>query len=313
MSNSTTKDTGALLGALLGALAANILCAVVAFFTGSFLNVFSIFSSLMIIATGAVSGSFFYNNSFLKMPLPPDFPLSANSVSLLFQCLGKFAKDDGRVSEKEAAFVKEQMLEWNFCDSVRKLLKQDFNAGRDSRQTFNQIFEQFVNTLDPSQNNFTRDITHVFVALAYADGELSSEKRDKLIYIATSLNQIVFLKLLLDLFDSAIGEEEKKKQQDQYKRSSKSSYNKEKQFNDASDSACYSEDNLNKYYKILGVSPTATNKEIKKAWRQKAQEFHPDKVQGTGLSEAFVKYATEQLQKINEAYDKICEDRNFRS
>jgi DnaJ like chaperone protein len=63
---------------------------------------------------------------------------------------------------------------------------------------------------------------------------------------------------------------------------------------------------LDEYYKILGIPATATDDEVKKAWRKKAQEFHPDKVQGTGLSDAFVEYATEQIKKINEAYEKIC-------
>lgn len=49
---------------------------------------------------------------------------------------------------------------------------------------------------------------------------------------------------------------------------------------------------MGKYHDILGVSPGATEDEIKKAYRKKAMDSHPDK----GGSE-------EEFQKINEAYE----------
>ena len=64
------------------------------------------------------------------------------------------------------------------------------------------------------------------------------------------------------------------------------------------------------YYKILGVLPSATGVEIKKAWRKMVLEFHPDKVQGSGLSQDFIDFASEKLRKINEAYEEICKLRD---
>ena len=56
-------------------------------------------------------------------------------------------------------------------------------------------------------------------------------------------------------------------------------------------------------YKILGVSETATNDEIKKAYRRLAIENHPDKV--SYLGEEFRKNAEEKFRKINDAYERI--------
>jgi DnaJ like chaperone protein len=64
-----------------------------------------------------------------------------------------------------------------------------------------------------------------------------------------------------------------------------------------------------KYYKILEVSPNATNEEIKKAYRQMAIKYHPDKVQHLG--EDIRQAAEQKFKMVNEAYDKIKKERGF--
>ncbi len=62
-------------------------------------------------------------------------------------------------------------------------------------------------------------------------------------------------------------------------------------------------------YKILGVSRNSSNDEIRKAYRNLAIKYHPDKV--NYLGEDFRKNAEEKFQKINEAYEKIKKDRDI--
>jgi DnaJ like chaperone protein len=62
-------------------------------------------------------------------------------------------------------------------------------------------------------------------------------------------------------------------------------------------------------YKILEIAPSATNDEVKKAYRRMAMKYHPDKV--SHLGDDFRKTADEKFKKVNEAYDKIKKERNM--
>ena len=56
-------------------------------------------------------------------------------------------------------------------------------------------------------------------------------------------------------------------------------------------------------YKVLGLDSTATDEEIKKAYRRLAMKYHPDKVEGLG--EEVKKNAEAQFREINEAYETL--------
>lgn len=63
------------------------------------------------------------------------------------------------------------------------------------------------------------------------------------------------------------------------------------------------------HYKILGLEPSATNDEVKKAYREMAKQFHPDKV--AYLGEEMKKAAEEKFKKINEAYEAVKKERGM--
>lgn len=62
-------------------------------------------------------------------------------------------------------------------------------------------------------------------------------------------------------------------------------------------------------YKILGIDPNATDEDVKKAYREMAKKYHPDKV--AYLGEDVRKSAEQKLQEVNEAYEKIKKQRGF--
>lgn len=64
-------------------------------------------------------------------------------------------------------------------------------------------------------------------------------------------------------------------------------------------------------YAVLGLTPAASNEEVRLAWRKLMRENHPDSLAARGVPQDFVERATRKVAEINAAWDRIKRQRGL--
>jgi DnaJ like chaperone protein len=62
---------------------------------------------------------------------------------------------------------------------------------------------------------------------------------------------------------------------------------------------------LQKAYDLLGCDSSMSDTDVKRAYRKKCLDFHPDRLGSHGLPPEFIKFANEQMTALHEAYEII--------
>ena len=78
---------------------------------------------------------------------------------------------------------------------------------------------------------------------------------------------------------------------------------------DSSDSGTDSK--TNSAFQILGVSQNSSEAEIRKAYRKKVAEYHPDKIAARGLPKEFTELANQKFREIQQAWETLRTSRGF--
>jgi DnaJ like chaperone protein len=69
---------------------------------------------------------------------------------------------------------------------------------------------------------------------------------------------------------------------------------------------------LEECFAILGCSPYASDAEVRRCYKEKMAQYHPDAISGKNLAPGFVEFANQQSARINAAYEFIKQARGMR-
>ena len=191
-----------------------------------------------------------------------------------FSMLAKLSAADGRVTEGARRKVIEFMV------NDLKLYGQSLDYARD---IFDQAINQnvsFENLADQFYNNFRSSpqlltlMLDIFYRVAMEDGRLSANEERLIDYAARTFR-------ISDSLHDSIRRNHNVK-------------------------------GASKAYAVLGLTESASEAEIKKAYRKLILEYHPDTVAAKGMADEFKEYATKRFREIQEAYEIISKERGIK-
>jgi len=183
-----------------------------------------------------------------------------------FGCLAKMAKADGKITEQEIHAVEQIIARLGYTPKMREAAIGIFRKAKDDPHTAADYLNQLATTIQ-----YNHQIAMTFLAalhaVAQADGMIHPNEREILLQAERAF------RLQPGTIDALLGGGRA--------------------------------NNLDDAYKVLECSPGMSDAEIKKTYREKCIDFHPDKLASKGLPTEFMEYANEQLARVNEAYDTI--------
>ncbi len=199
-----------------------------------------------------------------------------------FSCLAKLAKADGVISKEEIEYVEELMNNHFRLDPQTKdIAKKVFLEAKDNNTPASDYIRQFGQIV-----NYDRELCMMLVGtlieLSKKDGHYSPEEQS----IIEEAKNILHLNT-----SGSYGYSENNSRQ-QYSSGTGSTSSE-----------------LQEAYDLLECNSNDSDSDIKRKYRDKCAAFHPDKLQSKGLPDEFMKFATEQMTKINKAYDTIMKSR----
>jgi DnaJ like chaperone protein len=204
--------------------------------------------------------------------------------SATFEVMGCIAKADGRVSEREIQVAQMIMDQMGLVAASKQKAIDAFTRGKQADFNLNKTLRSLQQACHyPHLLNLFIDMQ---IRAAYADGHLNEAKRTLLQHIARELG--------LSAIDFAAHEAAM--------RGEASGQSYEGAYRSPGANASF---NSHKPYTILGISPQASDAEVKQAYRKLMSQNHPDKLMAKGLPQDMLKVATEKTQQIQKAYEQI--------
>jgi len=236
------------------------------------------------IAGTALGHAFDVNNEALDQQSEQPRILTSNSENAqltffvgAFSMLAKLAKADGNISGPEIQVINSfmtQQLNLNF--QSRQYATDVFNKALESPHTFSQFATQFYSRFY-NQPQLLELMIDILFRVAVADGAPTAAEENMIHSAARQFN-----------FTDALYEK------------IKSRYI---QITNAPASASYA---------VLDCQPTDSDDTIKKQYRKKVREYHPDTIAAKGLPEEFTKFAEKKFVEIQEAYEQIKKERGIK-
>ena len=195
--------------------------------------------------------------------------------------LAKMAKLDGVVSQEEIQFMESLISEWNLQREGIENVKNIFREAKDSDQSIFELAQIFTKA-NPDDVEARVGVYIQLWQMALIDRIGAEEK----LVVLRNLPEALGLKD--EIFDDVVARLQAENENDNGRQT------------------------LEECFAILGCSPCASDAEVRRCYKEKIAQYHPDAISGKNLAPGFVEFANQQSARINAAYEVIKQARGMR-
>jgi DnaJ like chaperone protein len=211
--------------------------------------------------------------------------IKTNFFETTFLLSGFVAKADGRVSQPEIQHTELMFKQLNLNAEQRQQAITLFRQGSDADFQVEPVVSAFLQICGV-QPQLQQTLLSYLVALAMADHRLEPGEQAVLERISRLMGfGVSRLEQLLRMAQA------------------------QGHFHGEEGYTAQPGTSLKDAYEALGVEQSASDRELKQAYRRRMSENHPDKLIAKGVPESMIKVATERSQEIQAAYEMIKQTR----
>ena len=208
----------------------------------------------------------------------------------LFSTLGHLSKADGRVTETEIRMVESLMARMQITGEDRQRAIRLFNRGKQDDFDLETAMEPFLQRSAVRQD-LRQMFMEILVEAAFSSGGISQEEHAILLQTARMLRIPGHLFSAMLNARGAAGAYQQQGRREPPGRQVRP---------------------MEQAYAKLGLASSASDAEVKKAYRKLVSQYHPDKLVSHGLPEEMMEIAKTRVREINTAYDQIKQARGFK-
>lgn len=206
--------------------------------------------------------------------------LQSQLIDSTFAVMGALCKADRQVTRDEINAVERIFTMLQLQDEQRRAARSAFNRGKQPEFDLDSAVDRFAH-VSRRRAPLVQLFLQLQVMAVAADGRVDPAEHTMLVRIARrlGLDELDVAQLEALLRAGGAGPSDR--------------------------GAAPARDRLADAYAALGVSPDASQADIKRAYRKLISQNHPDKLAARGLPESMRAVAEERSREINAAYDLI--------
>jgi DnaJ like chaperone protein len=206
--------------------------------------------------------------------------LQSQFLDSVFAVMGAICKADGQVTDDEIRIAEQLFARLRLDEASRARAREAFARGKAADFDLDAEVARFAATAR-GQRALMAMFLQIQIAAVGADGRMHPAEHEMLVRIARGLG---------------VSEAEVARMEAMLRGASGAG---------AQGGTQQGGVDLDWAYEVLGVSPQATDAEIKKAYRKLINENHPDRLAAKGLPESMRPMAEEKTRDLTTAYDRI--------